>query len=85
MKNILPNGCCNFGGFRSSRSQTVTPLAAEYMRFMCFLAEKDIPRSLLPPAEILPGRGSVIGTIKAYAFVTERRKEMRMISTGWFG
>ncbi|KAK1992666.1 hypothetical protein LX36DRAFT_674402 [Colletotrichum falcatum] len=27
------------------------PLAARYLSFMCYLAEKDIPRALLPPGE----------------------------------
>ncbi len=49
------------------------PLAAEYLRFMCFLAEKDIPRSLLPPATRLQAE-EAIGTLKAYAFVTEREE-----------
>ncbi|KAH6880031.1 caspase domain-containing protein [Thelonectria olida] len=52
-------------------------LAAEYLRFMCFLAEKGVPASLLPPAdeefeddEI--ERDEAIGILKAYAFVSER-------------
>ncbi|OCK89205.1 purine and uridine phosphorylase [Cenococcum geophilum 1.58] len=47
------------------------PLAADYLRFMCFLAEQDIPQSLLAPA---PKAKMVeaIGTLKAYAFLTER-------------
>ncbi|KAH8750222.1 hypothetical protein F5883DRAFT_227773 [Diaporthe sp. PMI_573] len=53
------------------------PLAASYLTFMCFLAEKDIPQSLLPPAK----EGEVskaieaIGTLKAYAFITQREEQ----------
>ncbi|KAK3935635.1 acyl transferase/acyl hydrolase/lysophospholipase [Diplogelasinospora grovesii] len=49
------------------------PLAADYLRFMCFLAEKDIPQSLLPPTRRLQAE-EAIGTLKAYAFVTEREE-----------
>ncbi|KAI1202102.1 hypothetical protein F5X97DRAFT_288002 [Nemania serpens] len=47
------------------------PLAANCLKFISFLAEKDIPEFLLPAA---PKRGikEAIGTLKAYAFVTER-------------
>ncbi|KAK0728575.1 hypothetical protein B0T26DRAFT_869597 [Lasiosphaeria miniovina] len=40
------------------------PLAANYLKFMCFLAGKDIPRSLLPPAGRLEAVDA-IGTLKA--------------------
>jgi hypothetical protein len=46
-------------------------LAAQYLKFMCFLAEKDIPVTLLPPADELEA-DEAIGTLRAYAFVTER-------------
>ena len=49
------------------------PLAADYLRFMCFLAEKDIPQSLLPPAGRIKA-AEAIGTLKAYAFITEREQ-----------
>jgi tetratricopeptide (TPR) repeat protein len=49
----------------------LNPLAARYLKFMCFLAEKDIPMSLLPPADELEAE-EAIGTLKAYAFITER-------------
>lgn len=38
---------------------------------MCFLAEKDIPQSLLPPAGSLE-TVEAIGALKAYAFVSQR-------------
>ncbi|KAJ0130340.1 putative oxidoreductase EphD [Fusarium oxysporum f. sp. albedinis] len=39
---------------------------------MCFLAEKEIPASLLPPADDEMERDEAIGILKAYAFVSER-------------
>ena len=47
-------------------------LAAEYLRFMSFLAEKEIPKSLLPPGKSDLEADEAIGTLKAYAFITER-------------
>ncbi|KAK4680131.1 hypothetical protein QC764_0041900 [Podospora pseudoanserina] len=49
------------------------PLAADYLRFMCFLAGKDIPQSLLPPAGRLR-TVDAIGTLKAYAFISQRKE-----------
>ncbi|KAK3377526.1 hypothetical protein B0H63DRAFT_561683 [Podospora didyma] len=51
------------------------PLAADYLRFMCFLAEKDVPQSLLPPAPSGTAAVEAIGTLKAYAFVTQRQEK----------
>lgn len=47
------------------------PLAANTLKFICFLAEKDIPAFLLPAA---PKRSikEATGTLMAYAFITER-------------
>ena len=47
------------------------PLAADYLRFMCFLAEKDIPLPLLPPAR-KSKTAEAVGTLKAYTFITKR-------------
>jgi hypothetical protein len=47
-------------------------LAAEYLKFMCFLAEKDITLSLLPPAKDGLEAIEAVSTLKAYAFITER-------------
>ncbi|KAL2199556.1 hypothetical protein P885DRAFT_29928, partial [Corynascus similis CBS 632.67] len=47
-------------------------LAAQYLRFMSFLAEKEIPKSLLPPGKSDLEADEAIGTLKAYAFITER-------------
>ncbi|KAH7143372.1 P-loop containing nucleoside triphosphate hydrolase protein [Fusarium sp. MPI-SDFR-AT-0072] len=48
------------------------PLAVHYLKFMCFLAEKDIPVSLLPPADDEIDADEAIGTLKAYAFISKR-------------
>ncbi|KAF7549262.1 hypothetical protein G7Z17_g6496 [Cylindrodendrum hubeiense] len=48
------------------------PLAAKYLEFICFLAEKDIPASLLPRGEDDLVVEEAIGTLKGYAFITER-------------
>ncbi|KID73289.1 Kinesin light chain 1 [Metarhizium brunneum] len=47
------------------------PLAAEYLKFISLLAEKDIPKSLLPTARKIKAL-EAIGTLKAYAFITQR-------------
>ncbi len=55
-------------------------LATQYLRFMSFLAEKDIPASLLPPAggkledneDDALEKEEAIGILKAYAFISER-------------
>ncbi|KAK3383706.1 hypothetical protein B0T24DRAFT_645911 [Lasiosphaeria ovina] len=52
-----------------------SPTAARYLRFICFLAEKDIPLSLLPPAEDELEVDEAIGTLKAYAFIIPRGGE----------
>lgn len=50
--------------------------AAEYLTFMCFFAEKEIPNALLPAGmdddddEI--ERDEAIGILKAYSFISER-------------
>jgi len=40
------------------------PLVANYLRFMCFLAEQDIPHSFLAPA-LKARMAEAIGTLKA--------------------
>ncbi|KJZ70980.1 hypothetical protein HIM_09635 [Hirsutella minnesotensis 3608] len=50
------------------------PTAADYLRFMSFLAERDIPRSLLPDR----GKAKTteaIGTLKAYSFITQQKAD----------
>ncbi|KAK1240245.1 hypothetical protein MKX08_007687 [Trichoderma sp. CBMAI-0020] len=48
------------------------PLAIQYLRSMCFLAEKEIPASLLWTAGDELEADEAIGALKAYAFITER-------------
>ncbi|KIM98677.1 hypothetical protein OIDMADRAFT_31451 [Oidiodendron maius Zn] len=48
------------------------PLAAEYLQFMSCLAEKDIPKDLLPPGNSELEAYEAIGWLKGYAFITER-------------
>ncbi|KAI6080516.1 hypothetical protein F4821DRAFT_55383 [Hypoxylon rubiginosum] len=50
------------------------PLAARYLRFICYLAEKDVPISLLPPGENKLEADEAIGILKGYAFVIERNE-----------
>ncbi|KAI1159456.1 hypothetical protein F5B18DRAFT_677291 [Nemania serpens] len=49
------------------------PRAADYLKFICFLAEKDIPQSLLPPISKMQ-RAEAMGLLSAYAFILERDK-----------
>ena len=49
------------------------PLAAEYLKFMSFLVEKDIPMSLLPPPPTDELEANeALGTLASYAFITRR-------------
>ncbi|KAI1285126.1 hypothetical protein F5Y03DRAFT_193410 [Xylaria venustula] len=47
------------------------PQAVDYLKFICFLAEKDIPLSLLPVASKIQ-MAEAIGMLSAYAFILER-------------
>ncbi|KAH7074890.1 kinesin light chain 1 [Paraphoma chrysanthemicola] len=49
------------------------PLAAEYLAFMSCIAAKDIPQSLLPPADSAKKAIDAIGTLTAYSFVTKHK------------
>jgi tetratricopeptide (TPR) repeat protein len=49
------------------------PLAAEYLSFMSCIDAKDIPQSLLPPAESTKKAFDAIGTLSAYSFVTRHQ------------
>ncbi|KAF1970199.1 hypothetical protein BU23DRAFT_601125 [Bimuria novae-zelandiae CBS 107.79] len=49
------------------------PLAAEYLSFMSCVDAKDIPQSLLPPAESATKAVDAIGTLAAYSFVTKQK------------
>ncbi|KAL0933548.1 uncharacterized protein CTRU02_212511 [Colletotrichum truncatum] len=54
------------------------PLAAKYLSFMCYLAEKDIPRALLPSegdgkdTDDEMAADEAISTLMAYAFIQKR-------------
>jgi tetratricopeptide (TPR) repeat protein len=50
-------------------------LAAIYLKFICFLAEKDIPVALLPKTDSELELAEAIGTLKAYAFITQREEQ----------
>ncbi|RYP06025.1 hypothetical protein DL765_009639 [Monosporascus sp. GIB2] len=66
-------------------------LAAQYLRSMCFLSEKEIPRVLLPPADDELEADEAIGTLKAYAFITQREGQdsfdvhrlVRLVMRNW--
>ena len=51
--------------------QRLDPLAAEYLSFMSCVNPKGIPKSLLPPAKSLKKKIDAIGTLSAYAFVSQ--------------
>ena len=51
------------------------PLAARYLKFICCLAEKDIPESLLPKNDNELEIDEAIGTLKGYAFIQERENQ----------
>jgi hypothetical protein len=48
------------------------PLAARCLKLLCLLGEKDIPISLLPPAESELEMDEAIGALRAYGFITQR-------------
>jgi len=47
-------------------------LATAYLKYLCFLAEKDIPRAMLSLADDEMEADEAIGVLIAYAFLTER-------------
>ncbi len=73
----------------------IDPLAAQYLQFMCFLAERDIPASLLPLPDELDmdnqDADEAVGTLKAYAFITQREGQdsydmhrlVRLVMQNW--
>jgi tetratricopeptide (TPR) repeat protein len=50
------------------------PLAVDYLQFICFLAEKDIPVSLLPGGETNAAKDEAIGILEGYAFISFREQ-----------
>ncbi|KAI1443425.1 hypothetical protein F5Y02DRAFT_428986 [Annulohypoxylon stygium] len=49
------------------------PMAARYLKCICFMGEKDIPKSLLPPGDKLEEDGA-LGVLIGYAFITMREQ-----------
>lgn len=66
------------------------PLAAKYLQHMSLLAEKDIPKHLLPLDDELEAY-EAIGVLRAYAFISERADEgsydvhrlVRLVMQNW--
>jgi tetratricopeptide (TPR) repeat protein len=52
--------------------QRTNPLAAEYLSFMSCVDPKDIPQSLLPPAQSRKKEIDALGVLDAYSFVSRR-------------
>ena len=48
------------------------PLAAHYLKFISFLAEKDIPASILPRGEDELEEDEAVGVLAGYAFIRKR-------------
>ncbi|KAF5518090.1 hypothetical protein CGCA056_v011312 [Colletotrichum aenigma] len=67
------------------------PLAAKYLGFVSYLAEKDIPTTLLPPGDSARQTHEAVGTLLAYAFIQKRRSTesfdvhrlVRLVSQNW--
>jgi tetratricopeptide (TPR) repeat protein len=53
------------------------PLAIEYLSFMACIDRISIPQSLLPLDESVVKQVKAIGTLKGYAFITERQQDLR--------
>ncbi|OAA63371.1 Heterokaryon incompatibility [Niveomyces insectorum RCEF 264] len=51
------------------------PLAAQYLQFMSFLGEKDIPRGLLPPADNDLEMDEAVGVLLSYGFLSRRSQD----------
>ncbi|KAK7423712.1 hypothetical protein QQX98_000902 [Neonectria punicea] len=70
-----------------------SPLAADYLRFSCFLAEKNIPISILPQCEDELEEEEAIGILKAYAFISSSQESrsfdihrlVRLAMRNWMG
>ena len=60
--------------FRQIQKQD--PLAANYLSFMACTTGENIPRSLLLPSSSRLAATEAVGTLNAYAFITERRQPL---------
>ncbi|RGP74037.1 hypothetical protein FSPOR_1732 [Fusarium sporotrichioides] len=54
---------------------SINPLSGKILQFVCFLSEKDIPLSILPPAHDAVELDEAIGVLQSYAFITLRENE----------
>jgi nucleoside phosphorylase/tetratricopeptide (TPR) repeat protein len=50
------------------------PLAAHYLKFTSFLAEKDLPLSLLPQGKDRMEEDEAVAALKGYGFITSRER-----------
>jgi tetratricopeptide (TPR) repeat protein len=60
------------------------PLAAEYLSFIACIDRINIPQSLLPPSSSLVQQAKAIGTLKGYAFITERQQALQELESERF-
>jgi tetratricopeptide (TPR) repeat protein len=58
--------------------RTRDPLAVEYLCFMACVEAKDIPQSLLPPAQSAKKAVDAIGTLTAYSFVSKHKTDQML-------
>ncbi|KAF1991357.1 kinesin light chain 1 [Aulographum hederae CBS 113979] len=56
-------------------------LAAEYLSFIACIDRINIPQSLLPPAGSRLQQIKAIGTLKGYAFITERQQPLQKVES----
>ncbi|KAF2436355.1 HET-domain-containing protein, partial [Tothia fuscella] len=57
------------------------PLAAEYLSFIACIDRIGVPQSLLPPAGSQLQQIKAIGTLKGYAFITERQHALQELKS----
>jgi hypothetical protein len=68
--------------FNQIRQQDL--LAAEYLLFTACVDHINIPPSLLPPVCSLLQQIKAIGTLKGYAFITERQQALQELDSEIF-
>jgi hypothetical protein len=57
------------------------PLAAEYLSFMACIDRINIPQSLLPIRGSSMQQARALGTLKGYAFITERQQALQKLGS----